>query len=138
MAASSIIQSDGERVLVIDLLNIDTDEAAFVAKVDPAALAPNAKGEPCVALRIMKSKHTIGAAIQVDIFFEATVDQLVWTLPEATDGHQCFKSSGYLKSPDTGAAGFTGVIGFITRGTFAAATGSGYAIRLECEKLYSL
>lgn len=135
MAATSIIHSDGERVLVIDLLNPDADETTATLKVDISTLAVNAKGQVCTELKIAKIWFNI-LDQTIDIFVDATTDQLIWTLGPLHSGFVDFKSSGLLKAPTPGAGGFTGDIVFKMRGGVYAAATSGYAIRLECEKIY--
>lgn len=125
-AVTSQTLHDGPRNAVMKFTNISdgTGESA-VSKVDVSALS----GAPA-NVRIDKIKyHTSGMG--VDVLFDASTDDIAWTIGADESGEICFKRHGGLVNPKS--SGFSGDIVFSTNG---ATSGDRYSITLEMVKKY--
>lgn len=122
MAARTDVLVDGERNVVIHCTG-DVAEAAAVVKADLSALSGS-----FTDLKICKI-HYAAQGCGVNIWWDATADDLAWTVPTDASGEACFQHFGGLINPKS--TGWTGDISFTTVGH---AAGDTYAITLYLMK----
>lgn len=122
MAASNTTIVDGERNVIVHCTG-DVAEAAYTLKVDMSGLSGT-----FTDLKLCKI-HYAAQGCGVNIWWDATADDLAWTVPTDESGTVCFKHFGGLVNPKS--AGWTGDIGFTTVGH---AAGDTYAITLHLMK----
>lgn len=123
---------DGERLAIMKFTNISdgTGEVA-VTKVDVSALLPNLFGRPCIGVTIV-NLHSMASDMGVDLYWDATADVLITTIPQNTQYSMdltCF--GGFWNNA---GAGKTGDVQFSTRN---ASAGDTYMITLEMVKSYA-
>ena len=133
-AVTSQTLFDGERLFIGKFTNISDGTGEVGAlKIDVSTLAANAAGLACNGVKINKiSVMTDGMG--VNIYFDATTDQLALTVPQNVDYTTKFDEFGGIVPNNTAAAGYIGDILFSTVG---ATSGDRYTITMECIKTYT-
>ena len=116
--------NDGDRIAVVHLTNASDGTAeTAVTKVDVSTLF---NGPESVKIsQIWYS--TVG--MSVNLLWDATADELVWTIPADSEGHLDFRCFGGINNK--AGAGVTGDINLTTVGHSAGDT---YSIILELAK----
>jgi len=125
-AVTSQTLHDGKRNAVMKFTNISdgTGESA-VTKVDVSALS----GAPA-AVRIDRIDYDT-AGMDVDLLFDATADDLAWSIGADQSSSKCWHTVGGLQNPKS--TGWTGDIKLTTTG---AASGDRYSLTLHMVKKY--
>lgn len=113
---------NGPRNVVLHCTNVSdgTGEAAVV-KADASALGATLP-------KLMRVKGTT-AGMSVNLFWDATTDDLICTLPADTDFDLDFRKFGGLQNPNS-----TGATGDIVATTVGHTNGDTYAFTLELKK----
>lgn len=127
-AATTQVIYESSQALVAKYTNVSdgTGEAA-VLKVDVSALTPG-----CEEVTVEKIIYST-SGMSVDIYWDATTDVLLWTLPSDHAGEAEFKGiTGYFGIKNNSGAGKTGDIMFTTRGHTAGDT---YCVYLVMRKM---
>lgn len=105
------IVRDGMDNAVVELIaTLDTSAASFATTpaIDLSAdFTNNLIGPTLVGLRVDEIQYSISDGISVQLFWDATVDEIIAAL--AGHDKQCYKDYGGLQ-PDRAAAGYTGDI----------------------------
>lgn len=123
---------DGDRIAIMKFTNISdgTGEAA-VTKVDVSTLSKESRTEKtCTAVKIQQIFYSL-SGMSVDILWDATADQICFTVSDSSSGDFDFRDIGALTN--NAGAGKTGDIKFTTVG---AGAGDRYTILLVMEKQY--
>jgi len=114
------ILTDGPRNTTVKLAGIlDTADVGVSDLVSPAALQPiDAYGSLATRLIIDKISYNIEAGLAVNLFWDATSDDLIASLVSSGDDLE-FKKFGGVYCPES--AGTTGKIQYSTQGWSASA-----------------
>jgi hypothetical protein len=126
------ILTDGPRNTTVKLAGIlDTADIAVSDLVNPALLQPiDANGTLATRLVIDKISYNIEAGLGVNLFWDATADDLIATLVSSGDDLE-FKKFGGVYCPES--AGTTGKIQYSTQGWSGGAVLS-FNVILEMRK----
>ena len=131
-AVATQILFDGERMAIMKFTDIsDGTGESKVIKVNVSDLTPNASGKACDGVTITKI-HALTHGLEVDMYWDATTDVLILSIPQNTMYSMDFTQFGGLWN-DAGT-GKTGDVLFSTRD---ASAGDTYAIVLEMVKSYA-
>ena len=131
-AVATQILFDGERKAIMKFTNIsDGTGEVKVLKVDVSALNPNAFGQACDGVTIIKV-HALTHGLEVDMYWDATTDVFILSVPQNTMYSMDLTEFGGLWN-DAGA-GKNGDVLFSTRD---ATAGDNYTIILEMVKSYA-
>jgi hypothetical protein len=131
-AVASQTLFDGERMAIMKFTNIsDGTGENKVLKVDVSALNPSAAGGACDGVTITKI-HASTHGLEVLMYWDATTDVLIQTLPQNTTYTLDYEKFGGL----TNNAG-AGKNGDILFSTSDASAGDEYTIVLEMVKSYA-
>lgn len=130
---TTISESDRQIVMSFQYQFVDDGNEDAVKKVDVSALAKNAAGESCSAVRIVEAWWTIfGMTVQVEA--DADTDVIILHLDENQSGYQDYSTFGGLPKTTTYGSSPTGDIFFTTTG--AGAVTDTYQIVLRMIKEY--
>lgn len=123
---------DGDRVAIMKFTNIsDGTGETKVTKVDVSALLPNIFGRPCSGVTIV-NLHSMTSNMEVDLYWDATDDVLITTIPQNTQySMDLTRFGGFWNNAGVGK---TGDIQFSTRN---AGAGDTYMVTLEMVKSYA-
>lgn len=131
-AVATQILFDGERTAIMKFTDIsDGTGENKVLKVDVSALTPSASGKACDGVTITKI-HALTHGMEVDMYWDATTDVLIATIPQNNMYSMDLTQFGGLWN--NAGAGKTGDVLFSTRD---ASTGDTYTIILEMVKSYA-
>jgi hypothetical protein len=123
---------DGERMAIMKFTDIsDGTGETKVTKVDVSTLIPNSFNLACTSVTIVKI-HAFTHGLEVDMYWDATTDVLITTIPQNTMYSMDLTQFGGLWN--NAGAGKTGDIQFSTRD---ASNGDTYTIILEMVKSYA-
>jgi hypothetical protein len=123
---------DGERMAIMKFTDIsDGTGETKVTKVDVSALNPSSFSKACDGVTIVKI-HAFTHGLEVDMYWDATADVLITTIPQNTMYSMDLTQFGGLWN--NAGAGKTGDIQFSTRD---AGAGDTYTIILEMVKSYA-
>ena len=131
-AVATQILFDGERTAIMKFTDIsDGTGESKVLKVDVSALAPSASGKACDGVTITKI-HALTHGLEVDMYWDATTDVLILTIPQQQMYSMDLTQFGGLWN--NAGAGKNGDVLFSTRD---ASAGDTYTIILEMVKSYA-
>jgi hypothetical protein len=131
-AVATQILFDGERTAIMKFTNIsDGTGESKVTKVDVSALSPSSFSKACDGVTIVKI-HAFTHGLEVDMYWDATADVLITTIPQNTMYSMDLTQFGGLWN--NAGAGKTGDVQFSTRD---ASAGDTYTIILEMVKSYA-
>lgn len=131
-AVATQILFDGERTAVMKFTNIsDGTGENKVLKVDVSTLSPSSFQRPCDGVTITKV-HALTHGLEVDMYWGATTDVLILSVPQNTMYSMDLTQFGGLWN--NADAGKTGDVLFSTRD---ATAGDNYTIILEMVKSYA-
>lgn len=131
-AVATQILFDGERTAIMKFTDIsDGTGENKVLKVDVSALSPSSFSKACDGVTITKI-HALTHGLEVDMYWDATTDVLIATIPQNTMYSMDLTQFGGLWN--NAGAGKTGDVLFSTRD---ASTGDTYTIILEMVKSYA-
>jgi hypothetical protein len=131
-AVATQILFDGERTAIMKFTDIsDGTGESKVLKVDVSALTPSASGKACDGVTITKV-HALTHGMEVDMYWDATTDVLILTVPQNTMYSMDLTQFGGLWN--NAGAGKNGDVLFSTRD---ASAGDTYTIILEMVKSYA-
>ena len=123
---------DGERMAIMKFTNIsDGTGETKVVKVDVSTLTSSAFGKACDGVTITKI-HALTHGMEVDMYWDATTDVLIATIPQNNMYSMDLTQFGGLWN--NAGAGKTGDVLFSTRD---ASIGDTYTIVLEMVKSYA-
>jgi hypothetical protein len=123
---------DGERMAIMKFTDIsDGTGETKVTKVDVSTLIPNSFNLACNGVTITKI-HALTHGLIVDMYWDATTDVLITTIPQNTMYSMDLTQFGGLWN--NAGAGKTGDIQFSTHD---ASAGDRYTIILEMVKSYA-
>ena len=123
---------DGERMAIMKFTDIsDGTGETKVTKVDVSTLIPNSFNLACTSVTIVKI-HALTHGLEVDMYWDATTDVLIASIPQNTMYSMDLTQFGGLWN--NAGAGKTGDIQFSTRD---ASNGDTYTIILEMVKSYA-
>ena len=122
-----------EAVFAFQYQYVDTGDESAVLKIDVSTLAPNANGEPCVAVRIIEGWWVI-KSMTVEILADADVDIIMMHIGEDDIGYHDFSKFGGLPSTKSYGTNPTGDVKFTTTGS--GAVGDSYQLVLRVVKEY--
>ena len=123
---------DGERMAIMKFTNIsDGTGETKVTKVDVSTLTSSAFGKACDGVTIVKI-HAFTHGLIVDMFWDATTDVLITSIPQNNNYVSDYESFGGLWN--NAGAGKNGDIQFSTHD---ASAGDRYTIVLEMVKSYA-
>jgi hypothetical protein len=123
---------DGERMAIMKFTDIsDGTGETKVTKVDVSTLIPNSFNLACTSVTIVKI-HALTHGLEVDMYWDATTDVLIASIPQNTMYSMDLTQFGGLWN--NAGAGKTGDIQFSTRD---ASAGDTYTIILEMVKSYA-
>lgn len=131
-AVATQILFDGERTAIMKFTDIsDGTGESKVLKVDVSALTPSASGKACDGVTITKI-HALTHGLEVDMYWDATTDVLILTIPQQQMYSMDLTQFGGLWN--NAGAGKNGDVLFSTRD---ASAGDTYTIILEMVKSYA-
>jgi hypothetical protein len=131
-AVATQILFDGERMAIMKFTDIsDGTGETKVTKVDVSALNPSSFSKACDGVTIVKI-HAFTHGLEVDMYWDATADVLITTIPQNIMYSMDLTQFGGLWN--NAGAGKTGDIQFSTRD---AGAGDTYTIILEMVKSYA-
>jgi hypothetical protein len=131
-AVATQILFDGERKAIMKFTNIsDGTGETKVTKVDVSTLTPSSFSKACDGVTITKI-HALTHGLEVDMYWDATADVLIATIPQNTMYSMDLTQFGGLWN--NAGAGKNGDVQFSTRD---ASTGDTYTIILEMVKSYA-
>jgi hypothetical protein len=131
-AVATQILFDGERMAIMKFTNIsDGTGETKVTKVDVSTLTPSSFSKACDGVTITKI-HALTHGLEVDMYWDATADVLIATIPQNTMYSMDLTQFGGLWN--NAGAGKNGDVQFSTRD---ASTGDTYTIILEMVKSYA-
>jgi hypothetical protein len=131
-AVATQILFDGERTAIMKFTNIsDGTGETKVTKVDASALSPSSFDKACDGVTITKV-HALTHGLEVDMYWDATTDVLIATIPQNNMYSMDLTQFGGLWN--NAGAGKNGDVLFSTRD---ASTGDTYTIILEMVKSYA-
>jgi hypothetical protein len=131
-AVATQILFDGERTAIMKFTNIsDGTGETKVTKVDVSTLTPSSFSKACDGVTITKI-HALTHGLEVDMYWDATADVLIATIPQNTMYSMDLTQFGGLWN--NAGAGKNGDVQFSTRD---ASTGDTYTIILEMVKSYA-
>ena len=101
-AVATQILFDGERMAIMKFTDIsDGTGETKVLKVDVSALTPNASGKACDGVTIVKI-HALTHGLEVDMYWDATTDVLILSIPQNTCTQWILRSSAVCGTTQTG------------------------------------
>ena len=131
-AVATQILFDGERMAIMKFTNIsDGTGETKVLKVDVSTLIPSSFARACDGVTITKI-HALTHGMEVDMYWDATTDVLIATIPQNNMYSMDLTQFGGLWN--NAGAGKNGDVLFSTRD---ASTGDTYTIILEMVKSYA-
>lgn len=131
-AVATQILFDGERTAIMKFTSIsDGTGETKVLKVDVSALSSSSFGKACDGVTITKV-HALTHGMEVDMYWDATTDVLILTVPQQQMYSMDLTQLGGLWN--NAGAGKNGDVLFSTRD---ASTGDTYTIILEMVKSYA-
>ena len=131
-AVATQILFDGERMAIMKFTNIsDGTGETKVVKVDASALNPSPFNKACDGVTITKV-HALTHGLEVDMYWDATADVLIATIPQNNMYSMDLTKFGGLWN--NAGAGKNGDVLFSTRD---ATAGDNYTIILEMVKSYA-
>ena len=131
-AVATQILFDGERMAIMKFTNIsDGTGEVKVTKVDVSTLTPSPFSKACDGVTITKI-HALTHGMEVDMYWDATADVLIASIPQNTMYSMDLTQFGGLWN--NAGAGKNGDIQFSTRD---ASAGDTYTIILEMVKSYA-
>ena len=131
-AVATQILFDGERTAIMKFTNIsDGTGETKVTKVDASALSPSSFDKACDGVTITNI-HALTHGLEVDMYWDATTDVLIATIPQNNMYSMDLTKFGGLWN--NAGAGKNGDVLFSTRD---ASVGDTYTIVLEMVKSYA-
>jgi len=132
-AVTTQVIEDGIKYAILKFTNISDGASgeSAVDKVVPANLSKDGLGNPCTGVVVEKIWYET-AVYGVDIFWDATADVPIFTIPKDHTNIQDFSEFGGIWN--NAGAGKTGKIQFSTVGTPAAA--ARYTVIMKMRKVY--
>lgn len=131
-AVATQVLFDGERMAIMKFTDISDGTGENKAlKVDVSALTPSSFSKACDGVTITKI-HALTHGLEVDMYWDATTDVLIASIPQNTMYSMDLTQFGGLWNNADG--GKTGDVLFSTRD---ASAGDTYTIILEMVKSYA-
>ena len=133
ITSSTILsENTSEIVMAFQYQYVDTGDESVVTKVDVSTLLPNANGDPCTGVKILKCTWVV-KGMTVRVLADASTPIIMLNLDEGQSGEVDYKDIGGLPNTKQTGTSPTGDIKFTTTG---AGAGDSYQIVLTLKKKY--